>query len=150
MTSRRRLEASCIRDAFFHPIYFLSPSLILHPRLPPFHRPSIELTYNSFLVSLPLTPLKTTSSASPVCCRAEESLRVSTGLVLTPFSRSAAHKAAPTWLVTDNQRCSFGYGLVRLQVKMMETTGTRPRTIEIVPKLVVSIDSIAGIESYAV
>ena len=149
MTLLRRVQASCIRDAFSHLIDFLSPSLILHPRLPPFHRPSIELTYNSFLVSLPLTPLKTTSSASPVCCRAEESLRVSTGLVLTPFSRSAAHKAAPTWLVTDNQRCSLN-GLVRLQVKMMETTGTRPRTIEIVPKLVVSIDSIAGVKSYAV
>jgi len=58
------------------------------------------LAYNSFLVSLPLTPLNSTSSAS-FCCRAEESLRVSTGLVLTPFSRSAAQSAAPTMLVTD-------------------------------------------------
>jgi hypothetical protein len=102
----------------------------------PHHSP---LTYNSFLVSLPLTPLMVTSGASSCCLRAEWSLRISTGETLVPFSKSAAHKAAPTWLVTVDQH---PHHLIPLdvQVKMMETTGTRPRTIEMVPNLVVSFE----------
>jgi hypothetical protein len=94
--------------------------------------------YNSFLVSRPLTPPMLTSVASPSCRRAVWSLRVSTGLILVPFSRSAAQRAAPTWLVTARQLGPSRPILYDVQVKMIETTGTRPRTMEMVPNLGVS------------
>ena len=87
--------------------------------------------YSSFL-SLLCSPVPgmMTSTSSSNCLGAEG---------LFPFSRSAAQRAAPTMLVTVisfvQSKATFS-----LQVKMMETTGTRPRTMEMVPNLLVSGD----------
>jgi hypothetical protein len=99
-------DASFLFLSYFSFALFLLHTLILTIRFLLQRLLLIVPAYNSFLVSLPLTPLNSTSSAS-FCCRAEGSLRVSTGLVLTPFSRSAAQRAAPTMLVTAISLTSF-------------------------------------------